>query len=148
MARADIRHLGSGLRDVVVPVLLEPSSTTQVTGLRLYPPANVDWKLLKVRYELVKAIGASEHVLIDMANAAGNAVITQADLAGALAIGSRGSFTLTTTTDRLFAHGSAGNAYFTVTTSATGTPASTKVQLWIYLRKMQSSARQSRAREG
>lgn len=147
MPRADIRHLGYGLRDFVFPLLLEPSSTTQVTGLRLYPPGNVDWKLIKVRYELVRAIGASEHVLVDMANAAGDAVITQADLAGTLAIGSRGSFTLTTTTERLFAHASSGNGYFTVTTSATGTPASTKIQLWIYLRKMQPSARQSRARE-
>jgi hypothetical protein len=114
-----MKDLRADVREEAVPFLLGFGSGILTVAHPVYPPPNVDWRLVQARYALWTPIGVSEEITLILKDAAGNAIATTVTLAGALATdhaNASGLFTLTTSDpDKLEARSSEGNAYHTVT---------------------------------
>jgi hypothetical protein len=135
------RNLAPEAREIVVNVPVSFETGEQVTGQRIYPPPSVDWRLVGVRYEVVKALGDTDVGLIDVKNAAGDAAITQISIPLSSALGVRGSGTLSATDARLRAGAGQANAYHAITSAKT--TAGGKVLLSLYYRRIQPNSAQS-----
>jgi hypothetical protein len=132
------QHLLNDAKEVAIPLLVSFEANEQVTAERVYPPSSVDWELVGVRYEVVKALADTDVGLIDVKTAAGDVAITQISIPLSSALGVRGSGTLSTTRARLRSGAGQVNAYHTITASKA--TAGGKVRLWLYYRRVRPNA--------
>lgn len=135
------RHLSKDLRERLVCVPLSFESGEQVTDLRLYPPPSVDWRLVEARYEVVKALAATDAGTIDIEDPSNNDAITQISIPASSALGTRGSATLSTTDAYLRAGAKQGNAYHGITNAKT--TAGGKVLLFLTYRVIEPGSAQA-----
>lgn len=126
------RNASKGMREQVIPVDLSFETGEQVTDMRLYPPDSLDWRITGVRYEVVKALAATDAGSVAIKTAAGDAAITAISIPASSAIGTRGSATLSTVDARLRAGAKQANAYHGITSAKT--TAGGKVKLFISVR--------------
>lgn len=134
------RNMTQEARELCVEVPVSFESGEQVTGLRVYPPPSVDWRLVAVRYEVVKALAATDAGTIDVKDASGNLAITQISIPLSSAVGTRGSGTLSSTDAYLRAGAGQASAYHAITTAKT--TAGGKVALFLYYRRIQPASAQ------
>jgi hypothetical protein len=136
------RHCTKDLRERVVCIPLSFETDEQVTDLRFYPPPSADWRLAEVRYEVVKALAATDVGTIDIEAGSGtDDAITQISIPLSSALGVRGSATLSTTDSRLRIGAKQAHAYHAIT-SAKAT-AGGKVLLFLTYRIIEPGSAQA-----
>jgi hypothetical protein len=135
------KNLRHTCREICLPLLVSFETGEQVTDLRIYPPDASDWRLVGVRYEVVKALANTDVGLIDLEAVNGDDAITQISLPHSSALGTRGSAVLAAASlPRMRAGAGQGNAYWTLT-SAKAT-AGGKVMVFLYFRTIQPGSEQ------
>lgn len=127
-------------REHQVQLLVSFETGEQVTALRVPPPPSVDWRLVGVNYEVVKALANTDVGLIDVKDSAGNVAITQISIPLSSALGVRGAGVLGAIDARLVVGAGQASPYHTVTTSKA--TAGGKVQLFLSYRKVQPYSQQ------
>lgn len=125
------------VRERAIPLLVSFETGEQVTGEQVVPPPSVDWELIAVRWEVIKALAATNAGTIDVKDAAGNVAITQISIPLSSALGTRGTGTLSTTLARLRAGAGQANAYHAITTAKGAVGG--KVRLWLYYRYLRTN---------
>ena len=132
-------QLTADAREFTRDLFLSFESGEQVTGQRLYLPSNCEAELVGGHYEVIKALANTDVGLIDVKDAAGNAIITQVSIPLSSALGVRGSITLATAgTDalrerrRIRTYGT--SLYLAITTSKA--TAGGKVHLQLHFRRL------------
>ena len=107
----------------------------QVTGLQIFPPpVDGDSVLVGGNYEVVKALAGTDAGTIDLKDASGNTVITQASIPLSSALGTRGTLTVSTITARINVGPNQVTAYHAITTAKT--TAGGKVLLSLHYRRL------------
>jgi hypothetical protein len=135
------RNLGPSARAIIVPLLVSFETGEQVTDYRLHPPPGVDLRLVEVRWEVVKALAATNAGTIDIKTPAGDVAITQISIAASAALGTRGTATLSTNDGRLRIGENQPHAYHGITTAKGA--AGGKVQLNLVYRRIQRGTAQA-----
>ena len=128
------RRLQKEAREHVVTLPLSFESGEQVTDLRVYPPPNADWRLVGVRYEVIKSLANTDAGTIDVEDPSNNDAITPISIPLSSALGTRGSGTLAGT-DRYLRIGAQQSAAYHAVTAAK-TTAGGKALLFLYYRSI------------
>jgi hypothetical protein len=135
------RRMALEAREIVVTVPISFETGEQVTGLRVIPPADVDWRLIGVGYAVTKALAGTDAGLVDVKDAAGNVAITQISVPLSTVIDARGTGTLSATDARLRVGAGQSNAYHAITVSKA--TAGGKALLFLYYRRIQPASVQT-----
>lgn len=112
------RHCSKDMREQVRDLVVSFEDGETVTDQRVYPPPSADWRLAEVRWEVIKALGATDVGTIDIEwGSTTDDAITQISIPLSSAIGVRGTATLSTTDARLRVGPRQAQAYHAVTTA-------------------------------
>jgi hypothetical protein len=106
-------------REFVIAVPVSFETGEQVTGLRITPPTNSDWRLVAIDYHVIKALAATDVGLIDVKDASGNAAITQLSIPLSTVIDTRGSCVVSTVDARVCIGAKQASAYHAITAAKT-----------------------------